>query len=108
MDELYKVIKDDETRASVLKYLRYNGTNIKWNVFQIVKDLKVYDFNQIASVIHFTSRKIRCVAKFLMRCLEATYEGITWIEGKHRERFIFINYNNSKIIYGAAKAYQML
>ena len=35
MDELYKVIKDDETRASVLKYLRYNGTNIKWNVFQI-------------------------------------------------------------------------
>jgi|BioPla2DNA2_1021312.scaffolds.fasta_scaffold03707_9 DNA-binding XRE family transcriptional regulator len=35
MDELYKIIKDDETRASVLKYLRYNGTNIKWNVFQI-------------------------------------------------------------------------
>lgn len=92
---------------SISKTVGKNVSMAQKKIHNIVKNLWGNEHNQTATVLPFTSRKIRCIAKFLMRCLEAAYEGITWIEGKHRERFIFIYYNNAKIIYGAVKAYQM-
>lgn len=44
-------------------------------------------------------------AKFNLSCLDNYYIRTTWVEGAHRERFIFIYYNCAKIVYGTQIAY---
>ena len=51
------------------------------------------------------SRADKACAQYMLRCLDAMYEGTDWVEGSHRERFIFAYYNVYKSLYGAEKAY---
>jgi len=44
--------------------------------------------------------------EFNVKCLNKLYEELPWLEGIHRERFIFIYYNCAKILYGAKAAYE--
>ena len=48
------------------------------------------------------------VAPYNLRCLDKLYEINEWVEGAHRERFLFIYYNVYKALYGAVAAYEKI
>lgn len=48
------------------------------------------------------------VAPYILRCLDNLYEINEWVEGAHRERFLFIYYNVYKALYGAVAAYEKI
>lgn len=49
---------------------------------------------------------VKCVSMYNLKCLKEYFDYNIWIEGAHRERFIFIYYNCSKIVNGSVQAFK--
>ena len=58
------------------------------------------------NIIPFSSYPVKCVAKGNLKCLRKYFKDTIWIEGCHRERFIFIYYNCLKTLYGTESAFK--
>lgn len=58
------------------------------------------------NIIPFVGKIDRDTAKFNLQCLDKLFEKTLWVEGSHRERFIFVYYNVAKILFGAGEAYR--
>lgn len=58
------------------------------------------------NIIPFVKKIDRDTAKFNLQCLDKLFSKCVWVEGAHRERFIFVYYNAAKILFGAAEAYR--
>lgn len=56
----------------------------------------------------YAGRKEKNVAAFLLRCLENFFGMRTWIEGSHRDRFLFIVYNSAIILHGSVEAFTII
>lgn len=71
------------------------------------RNKKAYTISEEGDKIPYSTKQFRDTARFNLRCLEKCFAGKTWVEGAHRERFIFIYYNVAKLLYGSKKAREM-
>lgn len=94
---------------SVNSSYQNNRTNIrKKAIKENKKDKKVsnvYTYVPDTSANPIVCKPAKDTAKFNIKCLDNYYIRTTWVEGSHRERFIFIYYNCAKIVYGTQIAY---
>lgn len=71
---------------------------------KIEKYNDIYDY-EAQDVIPFANKIARDVAKFDVDKLHRIFDTRDWVEGDHRERFLFMLYNCEKLLHGGAYAY---
>lgn len=63
-----------------------------------------YDVEVSGNIIPFSTWHWRINARHNLAMLNRFFELRRWVEGDHRERFAFVYYNQTKLIYGAEEA----
>ena len=72
------------------------------------KEHKSYEIEVNDNVIPFSNRYFRANAPADLRALDKVFDLRNWVEGDHRENFVFIYYNVAKIRYGSKIALKMV
>lgn len=72
------------------------------------KPKRSYEVEVSNNIIPFSTGLWRINAKHNLAMLDRFFEIRNWVEGDHRERFIFIYYNLSKLLYGAEEAFRLV
>lgn len=105
-DLLLQEIKEEKEKRILRKNSRKN------NIIQIVPETQSHsNARKVEQYIPENKGKCKAIAplinatKYNLKCLESYYNENRWIEGAHRERFIFIYYNCAKLLYGTQYAY---
>lgn len=82
-----------------------NKKNTK-NASTNVSALSVINYEPLIDEEVKVAYPVKCVSMHNLKCLQDFFDYRAWFEGDHRERFIFIYYNCSKIVNGSAQAFK--
>ena len=81
-----------------------NGSKTKRDSNKTKREKKSYEIESYENVIPFECGYFRANAKADLVALDRVFSLRAWVEGDHRERFLFIYYNVAKLKYGSELA----